>query len=102
MFRVVALPAPTEREQSQMYVERYVAHFPAAGEVVIFDRSWNKRAGVGDHKMRGRLNITSHLLSQVRYEPLPHRDVTLPKRRASGYVEAPLCETAAVLNYVTP
>ena len=54
MFRVVALPAPTEREQSQMYVERYVAHFPAAGEVVIFDRSWNKRAGVGDHKMRGQ------------------------------------------------
>ena len=46
VFRVVALPAPTEREKSQMYVQRYIAHFPAAGEVVIFDRSWYNRAGV--------------------------------------------------------
>jgi len=46
VFRVVALPAPTEREKSQMYVQRYIRHFPAAGEIVIFDRSWYNRAGV--------------------------------------------------------
>ena len=46
VFRVVALPAPTEREKSQMYIQRYMTHFPAAGEVVIFDRSWYNRAGV--------------------------------------------------------
>ena len=46
IFRVVALPAPTEREQSQMYAQRYLPHLPAAGEVVIFDRSWYNRAGV--------------------------------------------------------
>jgi polyphosphate kinase 2 len=186
VFRVVALPAPTEREKTQMYVQRYVPHFPAAGEVVIFDRSWYNRAGVErvmgfctaeeterfleltpsfekamvdsgilllkywlevssqeqtrrlesriadprkiwklsdmdlksysrwydysrardamfaatdtawapwyvartDDKERGRLNIISHLLSQVPYKPLGHQDVKLPKRqRANGYVE---------------
>lgn len=46
VFRVVALPAPSDREKSQMYIQRYIAHFPAAGEVVIFDRSWYNRAGV--------------------------------------------------------
>jgi polyphosphate kinase 2 len=46
VFRVVALPAPTEREKSQMYIQRYIPHFPAAGEIVIFDRSWYNRAGV--------------------------------------------------------
>ena len=46
VFRVVALPAPSDREKSQMYMQRYVQHFPAAGEVVIFDRSWYNRAGV--------------------------------------------------------
>ena len=46
VFRVAALPAPTEREKSQMYIQRYVKHFPAAGEIVIFDRSWYNRAGV--------------------------------------------------------
>lgn len=46
VFRVVALPAPTEREKTQMYAQRYVSHLPAAGEVVIFDRSWYTRAGV--------------------------------------------------------
>src|SRR6478735_3009927 len=46
VFRVVALPAPTEREKSQMYVQRYIRHLPAAGEIVIFDRSWYNRAGV--------------------------------------------------------
>jgi polyphosphate kinase 2 len=46
VFRVIALPAPTEREKSQMYIQRYLQHLPAAGEVVIFDRSWYNRAGV--------------------------------------------------------
>ena len=46
VFRVIALPAPSDREKSQMYMQRYMAHFPAAGEIVIFDRSWYNRAGV--------------------------------------------------------
>jgi polyphosphate kinase 2 len=46
VFRVVALPAPTEREKTQMYIQRYLPHLPAAGEIVIFDRSWYNRAGV--------------------------------------------------------
>jgi len=46
VFRVVALPAPSDRQKSQLYIQRYVEHFPAAGEVVIFDRSWYNRAGV--------------------------------------------------------
>ena len=50
VFRVVALPAPSDREKSQMYIQRYMQHFPAAGEVVIFDRSWYNRAGV-EHVM---------------------------------------------------
>ncbi len=50
VFRLVALPAPSDREKSQMYLQRYMAHFPAAGEVVIFDRSWYNRAGV-EHVM---------------------------------------------------
>jgi len=186
VFRVVALSAPTEREKSQMYVQRYMRHFPAAGEVVIFDRSWYNRAGVervmgfctpeqterflelvpatekamvdsgilllkywlevgpdeqtrrlesriqdprkiwklsdmdlksysrwydysrardamfaatdtawapwfvahNDDKKRGRLNIISHLLSQVPYEPISTENIKLPRRqRAGGYVE---------------
>jgi polyphosphate kinase 2 len=50
VFRVVALPAPSDREKSQMYMQRYMQHFPAAGELVIFDRSWYNRAGV-EHVM---------------------------------------------------
>ncbi|WP_457107784.1 polyphosphate kinase 2 [Methylobacterium sp. P5_C11] len=46
VFRVVALPAPSDREKSQLFLQRYIAHFPAAGEIVIFDRSWYNRAGV--------------------------------------------------------
>jgi len=49
-FRLVALPAPSDREKSQMYMQRYMRHFPAAGEIVIFDRSWYNRAGV-EHVM---------------------------------------------------
>jgi len=50
VFRQVALPAPSDREKSQMYMQRYIPHFPAAGEIVIFDRSWYNRAGV-EHVM---------------------------------------------------
>ncbi|MBV8630239.1 MAG: polyphosphate kinase 2 [Silvibacterium sp.] len=46
VFRVVALPTPSDREKSQMYMQRYIQHFPAAGEIVIFDRSWYNRAGI--------------------------------------------------------
>ena len=189
VFRVVALPAPSEREKSQMYVQRYIQHFPAAGEVVIFDRSWYNRAGVErvmgfctaeqterfleqvpeveramvdsgiilikywlevspdeqtrrlesriddprkvwklsgmdlksysrwydysrardamfiasdtewapwhiadtNDKKRGRLNIITHLLSQIPYEPPARADVKLPKRQgARGYSEPDL------------
>src|SRR6185436_3658480 len=64
VFRVVALPAPSARQQSQMYIQRYMEHFPAAGEVVIFDRSWYNRAGVervmgfaSEEKVKGFLAI---------------------------------------------
>jgi polyphosphate kinase 2 len=50
VFRIAALPAPSDREKSQMYMQRYMQHFPAAGEIVIFDRSWYNRAGV-EHVM---------------------------------------------------
>ena len=189
VFRVYALPAPSEREKSQMYLQRYVPHLPAAGEVAIFDRSWYNRAGVErvmgyctpaeterfleqvpavekamvdsgiyllkywlevgadeqtrrlqsrmqdprkiwklsdmdlksysrwydysrardamfaatdtpwapwhvaytDDKKRGRLNIISHLLSQIPYKPLTPRDVSLPRRQRRGnYVEPEL------------
>jgi polyphosphate kinase len=189
VFRVVALPAPNEREKSQMYIQRYLSHFPAAGEVVIFDRSWYNRAGVErvmgfcteaesdrflelvpaveramvdsgillvkywlevsqeeqtrrlqrriddprklwklsgmdllsygrwydysrardtmflasdsswapwfvadtNDKRRGRLNIISHLLSRVPYQPLTPEDAQLPARQdASGYIEPDL------------
>ena len=46
VFRVVALPAPSDREKSQMYIQRYISRFPAGGEIAIFDRSWYNRAGV--------------------------------------------------------
>ena len=186
VFRIVALPAPTDRERSQMYIQRYITHFPAAGEVVIFDRSWYNRAGVepvmgfctpaesaaflqlvplverqmihsgiilikywlevspeeqtrrlkgriddprkiwklsdmdlksygkwydysrardamfaatdtdeapwhvavSNDKKRARLNIISHLLSQIPYEPLPKQEIKLPRRQSKGaYVE---------------
>src|SRR6266567_5183460 len=50
VFRVVALPAPSDRQKSQLYIQRYMEHFPAAGEILIFDRSWYNRAGV-EHVM---------------------------------------------------
>ena len=65
VFRIVALPAPSEREKSQMYIQRYFAHLPAAGEIVLFDRSWYNRAGVEhvmgyctDEQYRGFLDMT--------------------------------------------
>ena len=189
VFKVLALSAPTERERSQMYIQRYLPHFPAGGEVVIFDRSWYNRAGVervmgfctpeeterflelapawekamadsgilllkywlevspeeqtrrlesrindprkvwklspmdlrsysrwydysrardamfaatdsawgpwyiadADDKKRARLNIITHLLGQVPYKPLAHRDIKLPKRQPPrGYVQPDL------------
>jgi polyphosphate kinase 2 len=60
VFRVVALPAPSDREKTQMYLQRYMAHFPAAGEVVIFDRSWYNRAGV--EKVMGFCTKEQHRL----------------------------------------
>src|SRR5499433_3211338 len=50
VFRVAALPAPSDREKSQMYMQRYMSHFPAAGEIIVWDRSWYNRAGV-EHVM---------------------------------------------------
>src|ERR1700752_1020871 len=58
VFRVVALPAPSDREKSQVYMQRYLQHFPAAGEVVIFDRSWYNRPGV--HDVRGFCSAKEH------------------------------------------
>jgi polyphosphate kinase 2 len=58
VFRVVALPAPSDREKSQLYMQRYLQHFPAAGEVVIFDRSWYNRAGV--EKVMGFVKPREH------------------------------------------
>jgi polyphosphate kinase len=46
VFRHVALPAPSDREKSQLYIQRYITHFPAAGEIILFDRSWYNRSGV--------------------------------------------------------
>src|SRR5690349_20225708 len=87
VFRVVALPAPSDREKSQLYLQRYMAHFPAAGEMVIFDRSWydcsrardvmleatdTKHAPWyivrSDDKRRARLNCIAHLLSLIPYK----------------------------------
>lgn len=186
VFKHIALPAPTEREKSQMYIQRYIAHFPSAGEVAIFDRSWYNRAGVepvmgyctpeqtqrfldqapavekamvdndilllkywlnvsvdeqtrrlgnrisdprkiwklsptdlksysrhydycrardamlaatdtawapwfvvdNDDKKRGRLNVISHLLTQIPYTPLPPQDIKMPRKPSPrGYSE---------------
>src|SRR4051794_3163069 len=77
VFKVVALPAPTEREKSQMYIQRYVRHFPAAGEVVIFDRSWYNRAGVErvmgfctDEQVRDFLQAVALIETATVYSPI--------------------------------
>lgn len=65
IFRVVALPAPTEREKTQLYSQRYIKHFPAAGEIVIFDRSWYNRAGIERVMDFCTEEEAEHFLSQV-------------------------------------
>jgi len=72
-FRVVALPAPSDREKSQMYVQRYLAHFPAAGEIVIFDRSWYNRAGVEDHGLLHQRAAQALPRSLPRFREAHHR-----------------------------
>jgi polyphosphate kinase 2 len=72
VFRVVALPAPSDREKTQMYMQRYMAHFPAAGEIVVFDRSWYNRAGVEQvmgfctkHQYEGFLEVCPEMEKQI-------------------------------------
>ncbi|CAA0101108.1 Polyphosphate:ADP phosphotransferase 3 [Halioglobus japonicus] len=65
IFRVVALPAPTDREKTQLYFQRYIKHFPAAGEIVIFDRSWYNRAGIERVMDFCTEDEAVHFLSQV-------------------------------------
>jgi polyphosphate kinase 2 len=72
VFRVVALPAPTEREKSQMYIQRYLPHLPAAGEVVLFDRSWYNRAGV--ERVMG-FATEAEVETFMKYTPLVERTV---------------------------
>jgi len=73
VFRVVALPSPTEREKSQMYFQRYISHLPAAGEVVLFDRSWYNRAGV--ERVMG-FTTEEEVAYFLRYTPLVERAIT--------------------------
>ena len=74
VFRVVALPAPSDREKSQMYMQRYMQHFPAAGEIVIFDRSWYNRAGV---------EYVMGFCTKEQHQPFP-RDVSRVSRNTSS------------------
>ena len=91
VFRLVALPAPSDREKSQMYMQRYMAHFPAAGEIVIFDRSWYNRAGV-ERVMgfctEGSVRTLSRAVSGVRgthgQERRNHPDQVLARSRQQG------------------
>jgi len=78
VFRVVALPAPTEREKSQMYIQRYLPHLPAAGEIILFDRSWYNRAGV--ERVMGFASQTD-VETFLRYTPAVERAIL-----ASGVV----------------
>lgn len=73
VFRIAALPSPTEREKSQMYIQRYMAHFPAAGEVVLFDRSWYNRAGV--ERVMG-FTPEDEVKRFLRYVPATERAIT--------------------------
>lgn len=73
VFRVVALPTPSEREKTQMYIQRYIQHFPAAGEVVIFDRSWYNRVGV-EHVMN--FCTEEDYVRTLQYIPIVERAIT--------------------------
>src|SRR5436190_1249399 len=92
--RVVALPTPTERERTQWYFQRYIPHLPAAGEIVIFDRSWYNRAGVERH---ARLNCIAHLLSLVPFEPLERPKIEMPPRQPDPGYRRPAKES---LNWI--
>jgi polyphosphate kinase 2 (PPK2 family) len=81
VFRVVALPPPTERQKSQMYMQRYIPHMPAAGEIVLLDRSWYNGAGV---ERAARLNCISHSLDMTPYEKQPLDLGPVPERRPRG------------------
>ena len=96
VFRVVALPAPSDREKTQMYMQRYMEHFPAAGEIVIFDRSWYNRAGV-EHVMGfvddKRYERFLELLPgdrEIHHRSRHHADQDLARGR-NGRAGAPLC-----------
>ncbi len=73
VFRVVALPTPSEREKTQIYMQRYIAHFPAAGEIVLFDRSWYNRAGV--EKVMGFCSDEQYL-GFLHYAPIMEKAIT--------------------------
>jgi polyphosphate kinase 2 len=72
IFRTVALPAPTEREKTQMYIQRYIPHLPAAGEIVLFDRSWYNRAGV--ERVMGYAS-DAEVKTFLKYVPLVERTI---------------------------
>jgi len=72
IFRTVALPAPTEREKTQMYIQRYIPHLPAAGEIVLFDRSWYNRAGV--ERVMGYAS-DAEVQTFLKYVPLVERTI---------------------------
>ena len=79
-FRVVALPAPSDRQKSQMFLQRYIEYFPAAGEIVIFDRSWYNRAGV--EYVMGFVNEQEHQIDLATALGKDVPDVTRPEERA--------------------
>ena len=90
VFRLVALPAPSDREKTQMYIQRYMAHFPAAGEIVIFDRSWYNRAGV-EHVMGfctkeqyDALSRTGPDFRRIYHEARDHPDQVLARGEQRG------------------
>ena len=97
VFRVVALPAPTEREKSQMYIQRYIPLFPAAGEVVIFDRSWYNRAGVIDDGRKTwkpspmDLKSYSHWYDYSRARDEPPVSRTRSRTRSTSSTISPRC-----------
>lgn len=83
VFKIVALPAPSDREKSQMYIQRYMTHFPAARDQMLAATDtdfapWH--IVTSDDKKRARLNLIAHLLKQIPYEHMPQKKVKLSKR----------------------